>query len=68
VDFSHFMQGMLCSMASFKQHVLPWFWKGSLVLNGGKNADAMGQFGRITKASNCRPENAGRLHQRKPQR
>lgn len=52
-SFPHFLyKGMLCSMASFKQHCAFGFWKGSLVLNGaGKEADAMGQFGRITKAS-----------------
>ncbi|HEY6352537.1 MAG TPA: YdeI/OmpD-associated family protein [Candidatus Angelobacter sp.] len=49
-SFPHFMyKGMLCSMASFKEHCAFGFWKGSLVLDGaGKSADAMGQFGRIT--------------------
>jgi hypothetical protein len=32
-SFPHFMyKGMLCSMASFKQHAAFGFWKGSLVL------------------------------------
>ena len=47
----HFMyRGMLCSMASFKQHCVFGFWKGSLIVDeNGKNLEeAMGQFGRIT--------------------
>jgi uncharacterized protein YdeI (YjbR/CyaY-like superfamily) len=53
-SFPHFMyKGMLCSMASFKEHCAFGFWKGSLIV--GKDGDdaekAMGQFGRITKLS-----------------
>jgi|SRR5579864_299448 len=46
-------KGMLCSMASFKEHCAFGFWKGSLILNDAKADDekAMGQFGRITKLS-----------------
>jgi uncharacterized protein YdeI (YjbR/CyaY-like superfamily) len=48
-SFPHFMyKGMLCSMAAFKEHAAFGLWKGSLVLGRGKEADAMGQFGRIT--------------------
>ncbi|HET8666773.1 MAG TPA: YdeI/OmpD-associated family protein [Terriglobales bacterium] len=49
-SFPHFMyKGMLCSMASFKQHCAFNFWKGDLILGDEqKSADAMGQFGRIT--------------------
>jgi uncharacterized protein YdeI (YjbR/CyaY-like superfamily) len=59
-SFPHFMyRGMLCSMASFKQHCAFGFWKGSLLVGGGADGadgadgaepaeDAMGQFGRIT--------------------
>src|SRR5439155_17402852 len=48
-SFPHFMyKGMLCSMASFKQHCAFGFWKGSLVLNGNQTRDAMGHLGRIT--------------------
>jgi len=50
-SFPHFMyKGMLCSMASFKEHCAFGFWKGNLVVPGeeNKSADAMGQFGRIT--------------------
>jgi uncharacterized protein YdeI (YjbR/CyaY-like superfamily) len=48
--FPAFMhKGILCGMAAFKQHCSFGFWKGSLVLEGkDNNADAMGQFGRIT--------------------
>jgi uncharacterized protein YdeI (YjbR/CyaY-like superfamily) len=39
-------------MAAFKEHCAFGFWKGSLVLgSGSRDADAMGQFGRITKVS-----------------
>src|SRR3954468_14988717 len=49
-SFPHFLyKGMLCSIASFKQHCAFGFWKGSLLEDGGtKPRDAMGQFGRIT--------------------
>src|SRR5690348_1310092 len=57
-SFPHFMyQGMLCSMASFKEHCAFNFWKGALVVgasNGGQGDSgerAMGQFGRITALS-----------------
>lgn len=57
-SFPHFTyKGMLCSMASFKEHCAFGFWKGSLVLGGAaKGADAMGQFGRLTKASDLPPK------------
>jgi uncharacterized protein YdeI (YjbR/CyaY-like superfamily) len=51
-SFPHFLyKGMLCSMASFKQHAAFGFWKGSLVTGGPRSADAMGHFGRLTKTS-----------------
>jgi uncharacterized protein YdeI (YjbR/CyaY-like superfamily) len=53
-SFPHFMyKGMLCSMASFKEHCAFGFWKGSLVIEkgGGEVEKAMGQFGRIAKLS-----------------
>ena len=42
--------GILCFMASFKQHCGFGFWRGSLVVGkeGGSGEKAMGQFGRIT--------------------
>ncbi len=52
--FPHFMyQGIVCSMASFKNHCAVGFWKGALVFDSipgvkkGKDP-AMGQLGRIT--------------------
>ena len=51
-SFPHFVyKGVLCSMASFKQHAALGFWKGELVLGRGRGADAMGHFGRLTKLS-----------------
>ena len=53
-SFPHFMyKGMLCSMASFKEHCAFGFWKGSLIVanSGGDTETAMGQFGRVTKLS-----------------
>jgi uncharacterized protein YdeI (YjbR/CyaY-like superfamily) len=45
-------KGMLCSMASFKEHCSFGFWKSDLVLKGDSKAqEAMGQFGRLTKIS-----------------
>jgi uncharacterized protein YdeI (YjbR/CyaY-like superfamily) len=50
-------KGMFCGMASFKEHVTFGFWKGALVVDGnGRNAEAMGQFGRITKVSDLPPK------------
>jgi uncharacterized protein YdeI (YjbR/CyaY-like superfamily) len=52
--FPHFMfKGMLCSMASFKEHAAFGFWKGSLIFDDhqAKSGEAMGHLGRLTKAS-----------------
>lgn len=52
--FPHFVyKGMLCSMASFKEHCVFSFWKGSLIVdtNGKNGEEAMEQFGRITRLS-----------------
>jgi uncharacterized protein YdeI (YjbR/CyaY-like superfamily) len=55
-SFPHFMyHGMLCGMASFKQHCTLGFWKGALVVDGAADADAMGQFGRITSVRDLPP-------------
>lgn len=46
----HFMHhGMMCGMASFKEHCAFGFWKGALVVDTGEErlASAMGQFGCI---------------------
>lgn len=52
-SFPHFdYQGIMCSMASFKEHCAFGFWKGALIkgVDGdGLGGDAMGSFGRITK-------------------
>jgi len=53
-SFPHFMyKGMLCSMASFKEHCKFGFWKSSLIVGRGDGdvKTAMGQFGRITNLS-----------------
>ncbi len=53
-SFPHFLyKGMMCSMASFKEHCALGFWKGSLIVgkDGSDGEKAMGQFGRITKLS-----------------
>ncbi|MFN2563719.1 MAG: YdeI family protein [Gemmatimonadaceae bacterium] len=58
-SFPHFMyEGMLCSMASFKEHCAFGFWKGSLIVEqeGDAAEQAMGQFGRITKLSDLPPK------------
>jgi uncharacterized protein YdeI (YjbR/CyaY-like superfamily) len=59
-SFPHFLyQGMLCSMAAFKQHAVFGFWKGSLIVTdrGAKKSEpGMGQFGRITKLSDLPPK------------
>jgi uncharacterized protein YdeI (YjbR/CyaY-like superfamily) len=50
----HFMyKGMLCGMASFKNHCAFGFWKGAMILgkDGQKTEEAMGQFGKITDVS-----------------
>jgi uncharacterized protein YdeI (YjbR/CyaY-like superfamily) len=53
-SFPHFQyQGMLCSMASFKEHCAFGFWKGSMIVGkgDGEAEKAMGQFGRLTRLS-----------------
>jgi uncharacterized protein YdeI (YjbR/CyaY-like superfamily) len=48
--FPHFdYKGILCSMASFKQHCAFGFWNQMMKDSiEGKKGDAMGQYGRIT--------------------
>lgn len=42
-------RGMLCHMAAFKQHCVFGFWKGEQLLGASsRNAEAMGDFGRLT--------------------
>jgi hypothetical protein len=54
--FDH--KGMLCGMASFKQHCTLGFWKQSLLENDAFPAQktAMGSFGRITSISDLPPD------------
>jgi uncharacterized protein YdeI (YjbR/CyaY-like superfamily) len=48
-SFPHFdYKGMMCSMASFKEHCTFGFWKPELVLGDAAKEGGMGQFGRIT--------------------
>ncbi|HEX8850387.1 MAG TPA: YdeI/OmpD-associated family protein [Gemmatimonadaceae bacterium] len=56
-SFPHFMyNGMLCSMAAFKQHCSLGFWKGALLFDSARDREAMGQFGRITKIADLPPK------------
>jgi uncharacterized protein YdeI (YjbR/CyaY-like superfamily) len=49
---SFMYRGILCGMASFKEHCVFGFWKGTLIVTDkGKSLEAMGSFGRITKLS-----------------
>ncbi len=52
--FPHFVyaDGVLCSMAAFKEHAVFGFWKGELIEGvdaAAKNERAMGHFGRLTR-------------------
>jgi uncharacterized protein YdeI (YjbR/CyaY-like superfamily) len=50
-------KGILCSMASFKQHCALHFWKGDAVVEDkSKSDEAMGQFGRITSVKDLPPK------------
>lgn len=52
----HFVyRGMLCNMAAFKQHCAFGFWKAALVAPDEKNAEAMGNFGRIASLGDLPP-------------
>jgi hypothetical protein len=57
-SFPHFMHdGILCSMAAFKEHCAFGFWKGALIEGApGLGREAMGQFGRITSIRDLPPE------------
>ena len=57
-SFPHFMyEGMLCSMASFKEHCAFGFWRGKEIVPEGaaRNAEAMGHLGRITSVDDLPP-------------
>ena len=57
-SFPHFLyKGMLCSMASFKEHAAFGFWKGSLIFDDeARSSEAMGQLGRLVKPSDLPPK------------
>jgi uncharacterized protein YdeI (YjbR/CyaY-like superfamily) len=58
-SFPNFMyKGMLCSMASFKEHCSFGFWKHSLILGEreGKAAEGAGSLGKITKLADLPPK------------
>ena len=42
-----FGDGILCSMAAFKQHVTFGYWKHALVMGEGAERDGMGSYGRM---------------------
>jgi uncharacterized protein YdeI (YjbR/CyaY-like superfamily) len=44
-------KGMMCAMASFKNHAIFGFWKSTLVLDRGKIQDGAGQFGKLTSVA-----------------
>ena len=51
-------KGMLCGMASFKQHCTFSFWRGAEVLGADSagSGEAMGQFGRIASIADLPPK------------
>src|SRR5438105_12931234 len=58
-NFPSFMyKGLLCSMASFKQHCSFGFWKASLITRAPVDAKrgGMGNFGRITSMNDLPPK------------
>jgi uncharacterized protein YdeI (YjbR/CyaY-like superfamily) len=58
-SFPNFVyNGILCSMAAFKEHCSFGLWKGSLILNkeGNYTKDGMGHLGRITSLSDLPSE------------
>ena len=60
-SFPHFdYKGMMCSMASFKQHCAFGFWKTALMKDAkemiGKNEYAMGHLGKIMSLKDLPPD------------
>jgi uncharacterized protein YdeI (YjbR/CyaY-like superfamily) len=58
-SFPNFMyKGMLCGMASFKEHCSFGFWKESLILGkrDGRATGSMGSFGKIAKLADLPPK------------
>ena len=50
-------QGIMCAMSAFKAHCAFGFWKGALIVEDAadKDAQAMGQFGRIESLKDLPP-------------
>jgi uncharacterized protein YdeI (YjbR/CyaY-like superfamily) len=50
--------GIMCAMSAFKAHCAFGFWKGALIVKGAdnKDANAMGQFGRIASLKDLPPK------------
>lgn len=44
-------KGVMCGMASFKNHAIFGFWKSSLVLNRENIQDGAGQFGKLASVA-----------------
>lgn len=64
----HFVgNGMICGMAAFKQHCAFGFWNGKHLVSGGtgKEEEAMGHFGRITKIADLPAKSAIKKYVRK---
>jgi uncharacterized protein YdeI (YjbR/CyaY-like superfamily) len=56
-SFPHFdHNGIMCSMAAFKEHGVFGFWKAPLVLGDLGKRDAMGHFGRLTTVKDLPPK------------
>ena len=49
------LDGIVCQMAAFKAHCAFGFWRGGRPEPTGKEGDAMGQFGRLTKVGEIPP-------------
>ncbi|HEX6575568.1 MAG TPA: YdeI/OmpD-associated family protein [Gemmatimonadaceae bacterium] len=49
-------RGMMCGMAAFKAHCTLGFWKGSLIFEGKRDMDGMGQFGKLASVSDLPPK------------
>jgi hypothetical protein len=55
--FPHFEhRGILCSMASFREHCAFGFWKGSLVVDAAAAEEGMGHLGRIRSLADLPPD------------
>ena len=56
-EMPHFtFKGNLCHMAAFTRHCAFGFWRHRLIVGEGGNAEAMGQFGRITALADLPPD------------